>query len=126
MKAFFFISVAAGLLLAGCGNNNSGSHPQAANTSKTTNAEPKYDTGNPITAPVDYIGAVGQAQKYAVKQIDLAYLNQALQLFNTQEGRYPKDLNELVPNYVGKIPAAPYGSKIVYDASSGTVKVVKQ
>ena len=126
MKAFFLISVAAGLLLAGCGNNNSGSHTQGTNTSQTTNTEPRYDTGNPITAPVDYIGAVGQAQKYAVKQIDLAYLNQALQLFNTQEGRYPKDLNELVPNYVGKIPAAPYGSKIVYDASSGTVKVVKQ
>jgi hypothetical protein len=47
-------------------------------------------------------------------------------LFNTQEGRLPKDLNELVPNYVGKIPDAPYGSKIVYDADSGTVKVVKQ
>jgi hypothetical protein len=126
MKAFFLILVAAGLLLSGCGNNNSGSHTQGTNTSQTTNAERRYDTGNPITAPVDYIGAVGQAQKYAVKQIDLAYLNQALQLFNTQEGRYPKDLNELVPNYVGKIPAAPYGSKIVYDASSGTVKVVKQ
>jgi hypothetical protein len=126
MKAFFFISVAAGLLLAGCGNNNSGSHPQGTNTSQTTNSEPKYDTGNPITAPVDYIGAVGQAQKYAVKQIDLAYLNQAIQLFNTQEGRLPKDLNELVPNYVAKIPNAPYGYKIVYDASDGTVKVVKQ
>ena len=125
MKAFLLISVAAGLLLAGCGNNNS-TPPQAASTSKTTNAEPRYDTGNPITAPVDYIGALGQAQKYAVKTIDVSYLNQALQLFNTQEGRYPKDLNELVPNYVGKIPAAPYGSKIVYDANSGTVTVVKQ
>jgi PBP1b-binding outer membrane lipoprotein LpoB len=126
MKAFFLILVAAGLLLSGCGNNNSGSHTQGTNTSQTTNAERRYDTGNPITAPVDYIGAVGQAQKYAVKQIDLAYLNQAIQLFNTQEGRLPKDLNELVPNYVGKIPEAPYGSKIVYDASSGTVTVVKQ
>ena len=126
MKASFLILAVTGMVLTGCGNNNSGSHAQGTNTSQTTNAEPRYDTGNPITAPVDYIGAVGQAQKYAVKQIDLAYLNQAIQLFNTQEGRYPKDLNELVPNYVGKIPAAPYGSKIVYDASSGTVKVVKQ
>jgi hypothetical protein len=126
MKASFLILAATGMVLTGCGNNNSGSHPQGTNTSQTTNAERRYDTGNPITAPVDYIGAVGQAQKYAVKQIDLAYLNQALQLFNTQEGRYPKDLNELVPNYVGKIPAAPYGSKIVYDASDGSVKVVKQ
>ena len=126
MKPSFFIVIAAGLLLAGCGDNNSSSHPQGTNTSRATNAEPRYDTGNPITAPVDYIGAVGQAQKYAVKQIDLAYLNQAVQLFNTQEGRLPKDLNELVPNYVGKMPAVPYGMKLDYDPNTGQVKVVKQ
>jgi hypothetical protein len=27
---------------------------------------------------------------------------------------------------VGKLPATPYGTKLDYDASSGTVKVVKQ
>jgi len=126
MKPSFLISIAAGLLLAGCGNNNSSSHPQGTNTSQTTNSEPRYDTGNPITAPVDYIGAVGQAQKYAVKTIDVSYLNQAVQLFNTQEGRLPKDLNELVPNYVGKLPAAPYGMKLDYDPNTGQVKVVKK
>jgi len=30
--------------------------------------------------------------------IDLSSLNENLQLFNTSEGRYPKDLNELVTN----------------------------
>jgi hypothetical protein len=60
-----------------------------------------------------------QADKSAVKTIDVSYLNQAVQLFNTQEGHLPKDLNELVPNYVAKLPAAPYGYKIVYDATSG-------
>ena len=50
-----------------------------------------------------------QADKSAVKTIDVSYLNQAVQLFNTQEGRLPKDLNELVPNYVAKLPAPPYG-----------------
>ena len=126
MKPSFLILVAAGLLLAGCGNNNSSPHPQGTNTSQTTNSEAKYDSGNPITAPVDYIGAVGQAQKYAVKTIDVSYLNQAVQLFNTQEGRLPKDLNELVPNYVGKLPATPYGTKLDYDPNTGQVKVVKQ
>ena len=126
MKPSFLISIAAGLLLAGCGNNNSSPHPQGTNTSQTTNSEPRYDTGNPITAPVDYIGAVGQAQKYAVKTIDVSYLNQAVQLFNTQEGRLPKDLNELVPNYVGKLPATPYGTKLDYDPNTGQVKVVQQ
>jgi hypothetical protein len=62
-----------------------------------------------------------------VKQIDLAYVNQAIQQFQAGEGRLPKDLNEMVAmHYLGKIPDTPYGSKIVYDATSGTVKVVKQ
>jgi hypothetical protein len=123
MKASFLILVATGLLLAGCGNNNSSSHPQAASPSKTTNPT---NSADPAPSSVDYLGTLMRADKYAVKQIDVSYLNQAIQLFNTQEGRFPKDLNELVPNYVGKIPEAPYGSKIVYDASSGTVTVVKQ
>ena len=74
----------------------------------------------------DYLGALMRADKYAVKTIDLSYLNQAIQLFNTQEGRLPKDLNELVPNYVGKLPATPYGTKLDYDPNTGVVKVVPQ
>jgi hypothetical protein len=123
MKAFFLISVAAGLLLAGCGKNNSSPPPQAASPSKTTNTT---DSAEPAPSSVNYLGTLMKADKYAVKTIDVSYLNQAIQLFNTQEGHLPKDLNELVPNYVGKIPEAPYGSKIVYDAGSGTVTVVKQ
>jgi len=128
MKTFSFllISLAVGLLLAGCSDSNSGKLAQATNTTTATNATPNYNTGNPITAPVDYLGAVGQAKQYSVKQIDLAYLNQAIQQFNAAEGRYPKDLNELMPNYVGKMPQAPFGSKIVYDPDTGEVKVVKQ
>ena len=37
MKAFFLILVAAGLLLTGCGKNNSSPHPQGTNASPTTN-----------------------------------------------------------------------------------------
>jgi hypothetical protein len=127
MKMSFIVLVAAGLFLAGCSGSNSGKPAQATNSTATpTNTTPNYNTGNPITAPVDYLGAVVQARKYAVKTIDVSYLNEAIQQFNAQEGRYPKDLNELMPNYIGKIPRAPYGSKIVYDAATGTVKVVKQ
>ena len=81
---------------------------------------------NVVDAPVNYIGALGQAQKHAEKVIDVSYINQAIQLFNTQEGRLPKTLDELVPNYLGKLPAAPYGYQIVYDAAAGSVSVVKQ
>ncbi|HEY3931250.1 MAG TPA: hypothetical protein VGM58_02660 [Verrucomicrobiae bacterium] len=120
MKTSLLFSVAAGLVLAGCGDNNS------TKSAQSTNAPTKYDTGNPVTAVPDYIGAVGQAQKYAEKQIDLAYVNEAIQQFNAGEGRYPTNLQEMIPTYLGKMPQAPYGYKIIYDANSGTIKVVKQ
>jgi hypothetical protein len=120
MKANFSIAVAAALFLAGCGDDNS------TKTAQATNAPVKYDTGNPLTAPVDYLGAVGQAQRFANKTIDVSYLNQAIQQFNAMEGHYPKTLAELVPNYVGNLPALPHGTKLVYDTNSWTVKVVNQ
>lgn len=121
MRLILLIPVAAGLLLAGCSQNSS-----STSQSVKTNADVNYANGNPITAVPDYIGAVGQAKKYSEKQIDLAYLHQAIEDFNAAEGRYPKDLQELAPDYIGKIPKAPTGSKIVYDAKTGTVKIVKQ
>jgi hypothetical protein len=123
MKPSFLISVAAGLLLAGCGNNNSSPHPQGTNTSQTTNTT---DSAHPATPSGGYLGALMQADRYAVKTIDVSYLNEAVELFKTQEGRLPKDLNELVPNYVGKLPATPYGTKLDYDPNTGQVKVVQQ
>ena len=84
------------------------------------------DSGNPLTAPADYLGAVVDAKKHSEKVIDVSALNQAIQLFNVQEGRLPKSLDELVPNYIGKLPPTPFGTKLVYDATTGTVKVVKQ
>jgi len=60
------------------------------------------------------------------RQIDLAQLNQAIQQFDAAEGRYPKDLQELVPNYLAKILQVPPGYRITYDASTGRVKVVQK
>ena len=123
MKPSFLILVAVGLLLAGCGKNNSNSHRQGTNTSPTNNTT---SSAQPAPSSVDYLGTLMRADKSAVKTIDVSYLNEAVQLFNTQEGRLPKDLNELVPNYVGKLPATPYGTKLDYDPSTGVVKVVPQ
>ena len=61
------------------------------------------------------------------KKIDAAALNQQIELFMVQEGRYPTDLNELVTKkYLGKLPGPPFGSKLEYDAKLGKVTVVKQ
>jgi hypothetical protein len=48
-------------------------------------------------------------------------------LFNVGEGRYPKDLSELVEKkYIPQIPETPYGSKLAYDATTGKVTVVNE
>jgi ABC-type glycerol-3-phosphate transport system substrate-binding protein len=55
--------------------------------------------------------------------VGLPALKQAVQSFNTQEGHYPKTLDELVPKYIAKIPDAPGGYKYVYDSATGEVKL---
>ena len=116
MKRFnsFFISIAAAALLAGCGGK-SGSGPQATNSVNTA-----------TNGFGGYVKSLGEAQRTADKTIDVTSINQEIQLFNVQEGRNPKNLQELVPNYMAKIPDAPNGYKIIYDAAKGEVKVVQQ
>jgi len=121
MKTQFLVLTTAIALLAGCGNNNSGTATRSTNaTVRSTNG------GSVLTAPVDYLGAAVQAQKNMTRTIDVSYLKEAIQQFNVQEGRNPKTLQELVPNYVAKLPTPPYGFKLDYDAGSGSVKVVPQ
>ena len=80
-----------------------------------------------VSAPTDYLSAAAKAKQNAEKTIDVTALNSALEQFNVGEGRYPKDLNELVSKkYISTIPTPPFGSKLQYDANSGTVKIVKQ
>ena len=53
--------------------------------------------------------------------------DQAIQQFGVDHGRNPKDLNELVElKYIPKLPQPPYGTKFVYDANTGVVKIEKE
>jgi len=113
MKISVLALVAITALLAGCGDSSKPGTP--ANT-----------VSNVVTAPVNYLGAVAEAKKHSEKVIDVSYINQAIQMFQASEGRLPKNLQELVPDYLGKLPVVPYGYKLVYDATNGTVKVVLQ
>ncbi|MDB6021303.1 MAG: hypothetical protein JWQ04_1160 [Pedosphaera sp.] len=117
MKAPVHVSLLAVSLLLGCGDKNAG------NTASAPNAP----GSSPMNAPADYVGALGNGQNRAIKAVDIASLNQAIQIFNVNEGRFPKDLNELVDaKLINRIPDAPRGMKLFYDAGSGTVKVVNQ
>jgi hypothetical protein len=113
MKISIFALIATTAFLTGCGDS---SKPGTVSN----------EVSNAVTAPLNYIDAVGQAQKHAQKVIDVSYINEDIQMFNASEGRYPKDLQELIPNYLAKMPAVPVGYKLDYDATTHTVKVVKE
>ena len=95
------------VLLTGCDGGSSTSQTQSTNPA---------DVDNPLV----------NAKRTADKTIDVSFINQAIQLYNVQEGRLPKTLDELVPKYVAKIPDAPLGYKIAYDAKKGEASVVRE
>jgi hypothetical protein len=108
VKAPVYIFPLAVLLLAGCG--------------KANNAPGQ----NPLNAPADYVGALAKGKETAIKVTDIASLHQAIEMFKVNEDRYPKDLNELLQSgLIVKIPDAPYGQKLQYDATTGAITVVK-
>jgi len=54
-------------------------------------------------------------------------LQNAIGLFNGQEDRYPRDLNELVAkHYIQAIPPLPTGSRYAYNPQTGDIRVVQQ
>lgn len=114
MKSHAFWILLAGLLISGCGKD-------ASPTSGTTNTS---SSGNPLTAPVDYLGAVSKAKQSADKTLSTVGIDQAIKMFSAETGRMPKDLNELVPSHLSTIPPAPTGMKYSYDPKTGVVKVV--
>jgi hypothetical protein len=115
---FNVLTVLTAVFLAGCSDSS-----QTSTTASSTNAS----SGNPVTAPVDYLNAIAKGKQSAEKTVDTTSLDRAIQMFGVDHGRNPKDLNELVQQkYIPKIPDAPYGTKLVYDANSGTVTVQKQ
>src|SRR3954454_20934284 len=116
MKISSLWALTMALLLSGCSKQNNASD-------RKTNATA---TGNPLTAPVDYLGAVAKAKKFSEKTIDTTAVNQAIQLFYAQEDRFPKDLNELVAkHYMPSIPPAPGGMQWSYNPRTGEVKVAQ-
>ncbi len=114
------IVVAAALVLNGCGKEQTSPPP-------STPAPAAAPAPTPPTADNGYLGTLMKGQQKAVKTIDVTSLNVEVQLFNVQEGRLPKDLNELVTqHYVPQLPPVPAGMKLVYDAAQGKVSVAPQ
>ena len=120
MKSSTFLPIllglSANLTLTGCGNKSN-----APDSSTNTTS------GSVVTAPADYVGAMAKAEQSAVKTIDTASVKSAIQMFQADQGSFPKDLNELVEKkFLSKIPATPFGTRLDYDPKTGAVKVDKQ
>jgi hypothetical protein len=122
MKTLLLAGVAVSILAAGCGKG-----PGQATSQNATNTDSGTNGGSLVTAPVDYLNSIAKAEHDAVKTIDVSTVNAAIRQFQVEQGRYPKDLDELVQNkYIPRIPPVPYGYKLDYDAATGEAKVVKQ
>jgi len=108
------------LLLTGCGDNSSKPAAPAGTNAAAAGS-------SPMNAPADYLRGLASGKQSAVKTVDTTSVDKAIQLFAVDHGRNPKDLDELVQQkYLPKIPDAPYGMKLVYDADAGSVRVVPQ
>jgi hypothetical protein len=113
-----FAAVACLFLFPGCKDKK-------AATASTESSD--TSSGNPLTAPADYVAALGKAQKQAQKTLSTVGLDQAIKTFYNDEGRLPKDLNELVTKgTIGQIPPPPRGMKYDYDSKTGIIKVVPE
>ena len=115
MKLTLALMPLLGVLLAGCG--------------QSPDAPAKSDSAatNSIAGLADYLKSAAKSQKSAIKVVDTTALNKALELFYVQEGRFPKELNELVEKkFIPAIPPAPVGMKITYDDKAGIVQLERE
>jgi hypothetical protein len=131
MKKFYFLASVSTALLTGCGSKDSApsapTTPPPAPAPKAEAAPAQPTGGSVLTAPVDYLATAANAKKTADAKIEIATLAQQIQLHFAQEGRFPKDLNELVTSkYMKNLPTPPFGFKFAYDAAKGEVKLVNQ
>jgi hypothetical protein len=117
----YLVCLSAAFVFTGCGKEDKPATNTTSVQSAPATPPPATPGGN------SYLGAMVKAQQSAVKTVDLTSLNEEVQLFNVQEGRLPKDLNELVTKqYIGQLPPAPVGKKFVYDAAQGKVTLAAQ
>lgn len=114
MKAIL-IAMLATLFLAGCNES-----------SQSGGSNPSDNKSSVAPAPAEYLNNAAKAQKRAVKTVDVAAMNKSIESFYVQEGRYPKDLLELVEKGVlPRIPELPDKATWDYDTNYGVVSIQK-
>lgn len=114
MKTPLLLSTLVLAFVVGCSDDSSSTAKQTATNSPA-----------PSAAPGDYAGGMVRAQQLATKTASLTSINEAIQMFKAEKGRNPKSLNELVPNYIARIPQAPAGMRLVYNPATGQASMAR-
>ena len=97
-----------GILLSGCGK------------------EEESPGTDPLTAPVDYLGAMGQAMNSAMNKTAVANVQSAIRMFRASEDRLPASLEELIgEGYMAGLPETSPGWQLGYDRQTGVVAIRK-
>ncbi|MCC6231266.1 MAG: hypothetical protein IT580_01400 [Verrucomicrobiales bacterium] len=113
------LGIAVLVAWTGCGDASQSGRSSSAGS---TNAS---SSGNPLTAPVDYLGAVGKAQQRSAQVVDMANLTHAIQAFQAGEERLPATLQDLVTEgYLPRLPVAPKGTQFAYQPQTGQLRLV--
>ena len=85
-------------------------------------SDQKINATNPITAPLS-------AYSPMVERIEMSSIKQAVDLFQAENGRFPKDYEEFMekvvkPNNI-RLPVLPYGGKYQYDEKTHSLMIVR-
>lgn len=112
-RAVAFLMV-GGFLWTGCGSGETPTEPAGGSSSASG------------SSGQGYLGTVSKAKPMAQKTLAAAQLKQQIQAFYGEEGRFPKTLAELVPDYLPSLPTAPAGMKFDYNGATGDLSVVAQ
>ncbi|MBC8324784.1 MAG: hypothetical protein H8E27_04080 [Verrucomicrobia subdivision 3 bacterium] len=82
-------------------------------------------SGNPATAPVDYLGAVNKGRNKAIIDAGLLQVNSALNQYQATSSQPPASLQELISEgLLAELPVVPNGMKWNYNPETGVASVV--
>ncbi len=84
-------------------------------------------SGNPVTAPVDYFGAVNKGRKKAIGEVGLMQVDSDLNKCQGSNFRPAKTLQEVIAGgYLDALPKLPAGMEWHYDPQTGKASIVRE
>ena len=109
------------VLMSGCGAKE---EPSAPADASVAGAETATSSGNPLTAPVDYLGALAKAKNSSEVKVGIVSIEGGVRLYEAEHGKAPASLDELIASgELRALPKIPATLKWAYDPASGKVSV---